>query len=52
MGDFDWRSPVARERQDGEGGIRTPGALRHTRFPSVSTRPLCDLSMIILKFYG
>ena len=28
----------------GEGGIRTLGTLRYTRFPSERTRPLCDLS--------
>ena len=30
----------------GEEGIRTLGAFRHTRFPSVRTRPLCDLSLM------
>ena len=29
----------------GEGGIRTLDTLRYTRFPSVRTRPLCDLSL-------
>ncbi len=28
----------------GEGGIRTHGTLRYTRFPSVRNRPLCHLS--------
>ena len=32
----------------GEGGIRTLDTLRYTRFPSERTRPLCDLSIIIL----
>ncbi len=31
----------------GGGGIRTLGALRHTRFPSVRTRPLCDASVSV-----
>ena len=32
---------------DGNGweGIRTPGALRHTRFPGVHNRPLCHPSI-------
>ena len=30
----------------GEGGIRTPGTFRFTRFPSVRNRPLCHLSGI------
>ena len=35
----------------GEREIRTPGGLPHTRFPSVRTRPLCDLSIsYILTF--
>jgi hypothetical protein len=29
----------------GDGGIRTLGGLLHTRFPSVRTRPLCDVSL-------
>ncbi len=32
------------EKTGGEGGIRTPGSLRNTRFPSVRIRPLCHLS--------
>ena len=28
----------------GEGGIRTPGTLRHTRFRVGHIRPLCHLS--------
>ena len=28
----------------GEGGIRTRDTFRYTRFPSVRTKPLCDLS--------
>ena len=30
--------------QNGEGGIRTPGAFQHTRLPSVHHRPLGHLS--------
>jgi hypothetical protein len=38
-------------RQDGGwGGIRTPGALRHTRFPGVHNRPLCHPSGQIFGF--
>ena len=29
----------------GWGGIRTPGAFRHTRFPGVHNRPLCHPSV-------
>ena len=29
----------------GWGGIRTPGAFRHTRFPGVHNQPLCHPSM-------
>jgi hypothetical protein len=29
---------------NGWGGIRTPGAFRHTRFPGVHNRPLCHPS--------
>ncbi len=29
----------------GEGEIRTLDTLRYARFPSVCTRPLCDLSV-------
>jgi hypothetical protein len=28
----------------GQGGIRTPGTFRYTRFPGVHNRPLCHLS--------
>src|ERR1700748_1223076 len=37
---------TARNVHDGNGweGIRTPGALRHTRFPGVHNRPLCHPS--------
>ena len=35
----------ASAKQDGGwGGIRTPGAFRHTRFPGVHNRPLCHPS--------
>jgi hypothetical protein len=34
----------ASAKQDGWGGIRTPGAFRHTRFPGVHNRPLCHPS--------
>ena len=37
-------------------GIRTPGALRHTRFPGVHNRPLChpsiNLILILLLVLG
>ena len=33
---------------NGWEGIRTPGALRHTRFPGVHNRPLCHPSFRIL----
>ena len=36
----------------GERGIRTPDTLRYTRFPSVRTRPLCDLSRNTAGVYG
>ena len=29
---------------NGWGGIRTPGAFRHTRFPGVHNQPLCHPS--------
>jgi hypothetical protein len=35
---------------NGWGGIRTPGALRHTRFPGVHNRPLCHPSERIFDF--
>ena len=37
---------------DGNGweGIRTPGALRHTRFPGVHNRPLCHPSIKLFLF--
>src|SRR3954451_1997773 len=39
------RSPSLRPLStDGWEGIRTPGALRHTRFPGVHNRPLCHPS--------
>jgi hypothetical protein len=31
-------------KQAGWGGIRTPGAFRHTRFPGVHNQPLCHPS--------
>lgn len=31
----------------GGGGIRTHGALRHSRFQDERTRPLCDTSVFI-----
>ena len=34
----------------GWGGIRTPGAFRHTRFPGVHNQPLCHPSKIIFRF--
>lgn len=45
--------PAVAELQRGEGGgggIRTRDTLRHIRFPSVRTRPLCDPSKVNLKF--
>ena len=35
-------------KRSGWEGIRTPGALRHTRFPGVHNRPLCHPSFRIL----
>ncbi len=34
----------------GWGGIRTPGAFRHTRFPGVHNQPLCHPSVVIFLF--
>ena len=45
--------PVLRSasaKQDGWGGIRTPGAFRHTRFPGVHNQPLCHPSRTIFRF--
>ena len=38
------RSEVMKYGNGGWGGIRTPGAFRHTRFPGVHNRPLCHPS--------
>ena len=35
---------TSRTINGGWGGIRTPGAFRHTRFPGVHNRPLCHPS--------
>jgi hypothetical protein len=35
---------------NGWGGIRTPGAFRHTRFPGVHNQPLCHPSRTIFLF--
>jgi hypothetical protein len=35
----------------GWGGIRTPGAFRHTRFPGVHNQPLCHPSKRIFLFF-
>jgi hypothetical protein len=35
---------------NGWGGIRTPGAFRHTRFPGVHNRPLCHPSEQLFLF--
>ena len=40
----------ASAKQDGWGGIRTPGAFRHTRFPGVHNQPLCHPSKTIFRF--
>ena len=40
----------ASAKQDGWGGIRTPGAFRHTRFPGVHNQPLCHPSRTIFLF--
>ena len=37
-------------KQGGWGGIRTPGAFRHTRFPGVHNQPLCHPSKTIFLF--
>jgi hypothetical protein len=34
----------------GWGGIRTPGAFRHTRFPGVHNQPLCHPSKLFFLF--
>ena len=34
----------------GESEIRTRDTLRHARFPSVCTRPLCDLSIPLCHY--
>ena len=36
-----------RHLRRGWGGIRTPGAFQHTRFPGVHNQPLCHPSTII-----
>ena len=35
----------------GDEEIRTPGGFTHTRFPSVRTRPLCDVSFYYTTKY-
>ena len=35
----------------GEGGIRTRGSLRHGGLVNLCTRPLCDLSIVLLEYY-
>ena len=35
---------------NGWGGIRTPGAFQHTRFPGVHNQPLCHPSKMIFLF--
>ena len=40
--------PNALQKENGWGGIRTPGALRHTRFPGVHNQPLCHPSSLTL----
>jgi len=48
-----WRLQVRLRRNGGWGGIRTLGALLHTRFPSVRIRPLCHPSLRIrIKHQG
>src|ERR1051326_8655826 len=39
-----WKALVCLTRNYGWGGIRTPGAFRHTRFPGVHNQPLCHPS--------
>ena len=37
---------IYKEKYGGEGGIRTLGTLRYTRFPGVIHRPLGHLTML------
>src|SRR5947199_7075005 len=39
------RVSACSHEENGWEGIRTPGALRHTRFPGVHNRPLCHPSL-------
>ena len=47
---YAFASPLALYEGNGWGGIRTPGAFRHTRFPSVHNRPLCHPSEQVFLF--